>query len=103
MVIKANIRSGQQIYAENLDLTIVGMVSAGAEVLADGNINVLGALRGRAFAGIHGFSEAYIFASEFKAQLISIAGNYQNLDETHWGENLMVSLHKDESMFFNKL
>lgn len=103
MIIRANIRSGQQIYAQNRDLTIVGMVSAGAEVLADGNINVLGALRGRAFAGVQGDAQTYIYASDFKAQLISIAGNYQNLDETYWGENLMVSLNKDASMLFNKL
>jgi septum site-determining protein MinC len=50
-VISKPIRSGQQVYAEG-DLIILAQVSARAEVLADGNIHVYGALRGRALAGV---------------------------------------------------
>src|SRR5690606_10150752 len=34
------VRSGQQVYADNRDLTVLGMVGAGAEVIADGSIHV---------------------------------------------------------------
>jgi septum site-determining protein MinC len=71
------IRSGQQIYAKNSDLVILASVSHGAEVLADGNIHVYGALRGRAIAGVTGDTNAYIFCHRLEAELISIAGYYK--------------------------
>lgn len=46
-----NVRSGQQLYAENCDLTVMATVGAGAEVIADGSIHIYGTLRGRALAG----------------------------------------------------
>lgn len=75
------IRSGQQIYAADGDLIVIGTVSVGAEVLADGNIHVYGALRGRALAGVRGDNKARIFCQSLEAQLVSIAGNYRILDE----------------------
>ncbi|CAK0773280.1 septum site-determining protein MinC [Gammaproteobacteria bacterium] len=39
------VRSGQQVYAPGGDLIILGMVNAGAEVLADGNIHCYASLR----------------------------------------------------------
>src|SRR5690606_36121227 len=50
----APVRSGQQVYAENRDLTVLSAVGAGAEVIADGSIHIYGALRGRALAGAQG-------------------------------------------------
>ncbi|MCK9395175.1 MAG: septum site-determining protein MinC [Methylobacter sp.] len=70
------VRSGQRIYAEG-DLVILAQVSAGAEILAEGNIHVYGSLRGRALAGVQGDTEARIFCSDLQAELISIAGNYK--------------------------
>ncbi len=70
------IRSGQRIYAAG-DLIIVSQVSAGTEILAEGNIHVYGTLRGRALAGVQGNTEARIFCSDLQAELISIAGNYK--------------------------
>jgi len=75
------IRSGQQLYAPNRDLSILGTVGAAAEVIADGNIHVYGALRGRALAGAHGQVEARIFCSRFHAELVAIAGCHQTLDD----------------------
>jgi len=75
------VRSGQQIYAPNRDLSILGTVGAAAEVIADGNIHVYGALRGRALAGAHGQVEARIFCSRFHAELVAIAGCHQALDD----------------------
>jgi septum site-determining protein MinC len=70
------IRSGQRIYAHG-DLIILAQVSAGAEILAEGNIHVYGSLRGRALAGVQGNIEARIFCSDLQAELISIAGTYK--------------------------
>ncbi len=75
------VRSGQQIYAPNGDLIVVGTVSVGAEVLADGNVHVYGPLRGRALAGVRGDTEARIFCQSLEAQLVSVAGTYRILDE----------------------
>ncbi|MBV1882323.1 MAG: septum site-determining protein MinC [Pseudomonadales bacterium] len=71
------VRSGQQIYAQGGDLIVLAPVSAGAEVLADGNIHVYGPLRGRALAGVKGNSNARIFCHSLEAELISIAGHYK--------------------------
>ena len=80
-IIHKNIRSGQQIYAKNKNLLILGSVSQGAEIIADGNITVLGALRGKALAGVNGQKHASITCQALLAELISIAGIYKMHDD----------------------
>ncbi|WP_240125910.1 septum site-determining protein MinC [Thermomonas alba] len=75
------VRSGQQVYAEQRDLTVLSTVGAGAEVLADGSIHIYGALRGRALAGAQGNTEARIFCREFHAELVAVAGHYKVLED----------------------
>ncbi len=75
------VRSGQQVYAENRDLTVLSTVGAGAEVIADGSIHIYGALRGRALAGAQGNPKARIFCREFHAELVAVAGNYKVLED----------------------
>lgn len=70
------IRSGQQVVSKGSDLVITASVSHGAELLADGNIHVYGALRGRALAGLAGDKTARIFCQSLEAELLSIAGFY---------------------------
>jgi septum site-determining protein MinC len=70
------VRSGTQIYARGADLVVTAAVSPGAEIIADGNIHVYGALRGRALAGAAGDVDARIFCSRLEAELVSIAGHY---------------------------
>ncbi|HZU89166.1 MAG TPA: septum site-determining protein MinC [Stellaceae bacterium] len=70
------VRSGTQLYARGGDLVVTAAVSPGAEIVADGNIHVYGALRGRALAGASGDRDARIFCSRFEAELVSIAGRY---------------------------
>jgi septum site-determining protein MinC len=70
------VRSGTQLYARGGDLVVTAAVSPGAELVADGNIHVYGALRGRALAGADGDRDARIFCSRFEAELVSIAGRY---------------------------
>ena len=70
------VRSGQRIYAPNCDLIVTNHVSAGAELIADGNIHIYGAMRGRALAGAGGDRSAQIFCTHLSAELVSIAGVY---------------------------
>lgn len=76
-VIRQTIRSGQMVVAERGDLTIIGSVAAGAELVAAGNIHVYGALRGRAMAGCYGNTDAHIFCQSLEADLVAIGGLYQ--------------------------
>jgi septum site-determining protein MinC len=75
------VRSGQQIYADNRDLTVLTTVGAGAEVIADGSVHIYGPLRGRALAGAQGNEQARIFCREFHAELVAIAGHYKVLED----------------------
>lgn len=74
------IRSGQRIYAAG-DLIIMSQVSAGAEIMAEGNIHVYNTLRGRALAGVHGNTAVRIFCFDLQAELISIAGDYKTSED----------------------
>jgi septum site-determining protein MinC len=62
------------------DVTIVGSVASGAEVIAGGSIHIYGALRGRAIAGATGNAEARIFCHKLEAELVAIDGVYQVAD-----------------------
>jgi septum site-determining protein MinC len=75
------VRSGRQIYAEGGDLVVLGPISPGAELLADGHIHVYGALRGRAHAGVGGNGQARIFCRSLEAELVSIAGFWRVRDD----------------------
>lgn len=76
-VIRSTIRSGQIVVAEQGDLTVIGSVASGAELVAAGNIHVYGTLRGRAMAGCHGDMGAHIFCQSLSAELVAIAGIYE--------------------------
>lgn len=94
-IITKPIRSGQQIYASGCDLILLGAVSTGAEVLADGNIHIYAPLRGRALAGIRGNKDAHIFCSQLEAELVSIAGHYkvsEDLQGPTWGKSIHANL-----------
>ncbi len=80
-VVTQPVRSGQQIYAEGCDLLALRTVSAGAEIVSDGNIHVLGQLRGRALAGASGDEKSHIICQSLEAELVSIAGRYRVFDE----------------------
>lgn len=94
-VVTTPIRSGQQVYAQGGDLIVMASVSAGAEILADGNIHVYGPLRGRALAGIQGDAEARIFCQSLEAELVSIAGHYrinEDLRGALWRKPVRIEL-----------
>jgi septum site-determining protein MinC len=78
-VVDKPLRSGQRIYAK-CDLVLLGLVSYGAEVIAEGNIHIYAPLRGRALAGVHGNHDARIFCTCLEPELISIAGIYRTTE-----------------------
>jgi len=94
----ANVRSGQQLYFDG-DLFILGMVSAGAEVIATGDIHIYGALRGRALAGAKGDEAAVISAQQFEAELVAIAGQYKLFEDQHeqHKQTVVIQLNHNEA------
>ncbi len=98
-IITQPVRSGKQIYVKGGDLLILSSVSHGAEVLADGNIHVYGALRGRALAGVRGDKNARIFCQDLDPELISIAGHYKISDEIqnpHQGSKGLIHVYLED-------
>ena len=81
LTVSRPVRSGQQVYAAQADMTVLAATSAGSEVMADGSIHIYGPLRGRVLAGARGNVDARIFCQSLQAELIAIAGRYQLLDE----------------------
>ncbi|RTL48136.1 MAG: septum site-determining protein MinC [Rhodocyclaceae bacterium] len=81
LIVDKPLRSGQRVYARGGDLILTAMVSAGAEVIADGSIHVYAPLRGRALAGAVGDESARVFATCFEAELVSIAGVYRTFEQ----------------------
>ncbi|MEM5382288.1 septum site-determining protein MinC [Paraburkholderia phymatum] len=101
MVVDKPLRSGQRIYAKG-DLVVLGMVSNGAEVIAEGNIHIYAPLRGRALAGVHGNHDARIFCTCLEPELISIAGIYRTtetpLSADVYGKPVQIWLEDEKLM-----
>lgn len=81
LVITSPVRSGQTIQYFDGDVTIVGSVASGADIIAGGSIHVYGALRGRAFAGAGGEATARIFCRRLEAELLAVTGVFMTADE----------------------
>ncbi|WP_112389023.1 septum site-determining protein MinC [Rhizobium sp. BE258] len=81
MVLHEPVRSGQSIIFPEGDVTIIGSVASGAEIIAGGSIHIYGALRGRALAGSVGNSSARIFCRKLEAELLAIDGIYKTADD----------------------
>ena len=99
LTIDGNVRSGQSIMHADGDVTIVGRVASGAEIVAGGSVHVYGALQGRVIAGISGEPGARIFCTEARAELLCIGGAYvtaENMSPQLEGRSLEVRLEGDE-------
>lgn len=75
------VRSGQSIVFTEGDVTVLGSVGSGAEIVAGGSIHIYGTLRGRAMAGVNGNSSARIYCQKIEAELLAIDGYYQTAEE----------------------
>ena len=76
LIVDGNVRSGQTIMHPQGDVTIIGRVASGAEIVAGGSVHIYGALQGRVIAGISGSRSARIFCTEARAELLCIGGAY---------------------------
>jgi septum site-determining protein MinC len=81
LLLDNQVRSGQSIVFPEGDVTVVGSVSSGAEIVAGGSIHIYGTLRGRAMAGIDGNSAARIYCQRIEAELLAIDGYYRTAEE----------------------
>ncbi|MGQ0685584.1 septum site-determining protein MinC [Bradyrhizobium sp.] len=81
LLLDSPVRSGQSIVFPDGDVTVVGSVSSGAEIVAGGSIHVYGTLRGRAMAGVNGNASARIYCHRMEAELLAIDGYYQTAEE----------------------
>jgi len=79
------IRSGQSVFFPDGDVTVLGSVGSGAEIVAGGSIHIYGALRGRAMAGSNGNTRARIFCSRIEAELLAIDGYYLTAESMDQG------------------
>jgi septum site-determining protein MinC len=78
--LESPVRSGQSVVFLDGDVTIIGSVASGAEIVAGGSIHIYGALRGRAIAGVTGNARARIFCGKLEAELLAIDGLYKAAD-----------------------
>ena len=69
-----NLRSGQVLESAS-NVTLIGDVNPGARIVSQGNIVILGSLRGNAWAGAGGDSNCFIFALDMKPIQLQI-GDY---------------------------
>jgi septum site-determining protein MinC len=81
LLLDSPVRSGQSIIFIDGDVTVLGSVGSGAEIVAGGSIHVYGTLRGRAMAGVNGNSNARIYCQRIEAELLAIDGYYQTAEE----------------------
>jgi septum site-determining protein MinC len=81
LLIQDPVRSGQSVVFIEGDITILGSVASGAEIVAGGSIHVYGPLRGRAIAGAGGNSRARIFCHRAEPELLAIDCYYKTADD----------------------
>ncbi len=89
LVLDQPVRSGQSVTHTAGDVTIIGSVASGSEVVAGGSIHIYGTLRGRAIAGLLGPGaqggpnnlRPRIFCRKLEAELLAIDGVYKTADE----------------------
>jgi septum site-determining protein MinC len=81
LLLENPVRSGQSVVFTEGDVTVLGSVGSGAEIVAGGSIHIYGTLRGRAMAGVNGNSAARIYCQKIEAELLAIDGYYQTAEE----------------------
>ncbi len=103
LLVDRPVRSGQSVSFPAGDVTIIGSVASGSEVIAGGSIHIYGALRGRAIAGLlapgPGGTRPRIFCRRLDAELLAIDGVYKTADEMDpalQGRAVQVWLDGDE-------
>src|SRR5450755_2224740 len=81
LLLESPVRSGQSVIFTEGDVTVLGSVGSGAEIVAGGSIHIYGTLRGRAMAGVNGNPHARIYCQKIEAELLAIDGYYQTAEQ----------------------
>jgi septum site-determining protein MinC len=81
LLLDSPVRSGQSVVFMEGDVTVLGSVGSGAEIVAGGSIHIYGTLRGRAMAGVSGNGRARIFCHKIEAELLAIDGYYRTAED----------------------
>ncbi|WP_244517764.1 septum site-determining protein MinC [Ancylobacter rudongensis] len=100
LLVERRVRSGQSIVCLEGDVTVIGSVGAGAEIIAGGSIHVYGTLAGRAIAGATFGASAQIFCTKLEAELLAVDGTYrtaEDIDDAFRGKAVRVST-QDETL-----
>jgi septum site-determining protein MinC len=101
LLLETPVRSGQSVFFPDGDVTVLGSVGSGAEIIAGGSIHIYGTLRGRAMAGMSGNRQARIFCNRIEAELLAIDGFYrtaEDLDSTLQGRVVQAWLNGEVLM-----
>jgi septum site-determining protein MinC len=85
LLVQEPVRSGQSIVFIDGDITVLGSVGSGAEIIAGGSIHIYGTLRGRAMAGAAGNARARIFCHRVEAELLAIDSYYKTAEDIEEG------------------
>jgi septum site-determining protein MinC len=85
LLLQQPVRSGQSVVFTEGDVTVLGSVGSGAEIVAGGSIHIYGTLRGRAMAGVNGNVAARIYCQKIEAELLAIDGYYQTAENIDSG------------------
>jgi septum site-determining protein MinC len=93
LVLHRSLRSGQRVEHRG-DVIIAGHVNDGAEVLASGNITILGRLNGLVHAGYEGDENTTVVSRSMEALQVRIGGKIGSLDRDAewWGKHVIVSV-----------
>jgi septum site-determining protein MinC len=81
LMVESPVRSGQSVVFIEGDVTVLGSVGSGAEIIAGGSIHIYGTLRGLAMAGAAGDARARIFCHRFDGELLAIGPHYRTAEE----------------------
>jgi septum site-determining protein MinC len=81
LMIESPVRSGQSVVFIEGDVTVLGSVGSGAEIIAGGSIHIYGTLRGLAMAGAAGNARSRIFCHRFDGELLAIGPHYRTAEE----------------------
>ncbi len=98
LVVETTVRSGQCIVCRS-DVTVIGSVAWGSEVVAGGSIHIYGTARGRLMAGAYGDARARIFCRRLEAELVAINGVYitaEKINPTLNSQAVQVWLEDDK-------
>ena len=100
-IIHEPVRSGQSIIFPEGDVTVIGSVASGAEVIAGGSVHIYGTVRGRVLTGSLGNRSARIFCRKLEAEMLAIDGIYimaEDMDPSFRGQAVQLWLEGDVIM-----